>query len=87
MPEQNQMKKCLYCGEEILPEAIKCKHCKSLLTGNSQISKPSQINTQHQFTVKPKEGLFLQTMNLGCGVILAFIIFIIVMAIIMSAIG
>ncbi len=26
-----EMKKCKFCGEEILSVAIKCKHCKSVL--------------------------------------------------------
>jgi uncharacterized membrane protein YvbJ len=32
-------KKCLFCGEDILQVAIKCKHCGSMLDGSDQEKK------------------------------------------------
>lgn len=36
-PVEEELKKCPYCGEEILKVAIKCKHCQSDLQANQQV--------------------------------------------------
>jgi hypothetical protein len=35
MPSDTNTKKCLFCAEEILAEAKKCKHCGSMLDGSA----------------------------------------------------
>ncbi len=79
-------KKCPFCAEEIKADAIKCKHCKTNLNEiattpqNEQKQIGAFVEIANRLTKeakKPKEGLFLQTMNCGCAIIFIIIIFII----------
>ncbi len=45
---------CQYCGEEIKKEAIKCKHCHSMLSeeGNALVGAPAKATRQVEFRAK-----------------------------------
>lgn len=48
MSDERKVKKCPYCAEEILEEAIKCKHCKS------DLPTPDSDHLHQTLTIKNK---------------------------------
>lgn len=69
-------KTCPFCSEDILPDAVKCKHCGEFLNGRAPLAAPKQ--SAPPIIVKKEEGFFLQAMNIGCAaaVIIALVLII-----------
>jgi len=75
---KSQTKQSPFCDELIKAEAIKCKHCGTSLTENDKVFLGSENSFRLKKSEKPKEGLFLQTMNCGCAMIFLIIAIVII---------
>ncbi len=72
-----EVKKCPFCGEEILQVAIKCKHCGSMLDGSEQEKKVTvagvdpfaELHTPIKGKAKGKVT-FIGKLGIGLGILI-----------------
>jgi len=74
--------KCPECGTEVSEKAEKCPKCAYPLNPKNSITQLKN-DSKPEVIVKPKEGCFLQTLNVGC-MIIAIIIGIAILAVIFN---
>jgi len=87
-PPEPETKDCPYCGEQILTKAKKCKHCGEILDALLKRQRQAELRSsqpspqasgpppaQEKTVVKSGgEGIFLQSCNVGCAIILIIIV-------------
>jgi DNA-directed RNA polymerase subunit RPC12/RpoP len=65
--------KCSECGKEISDKAKECPHCGNPINYRENVTIPQEVNV---VSAPNKEGCFLQTMNLGCIVVIIIVVII-----------
>ncbi len=57
MSTEPATKRCPYCAEAIRAEAIKCRHCGSMLQGGSVLTRPWRRSRRHKMIAGVCAGL------------------------------
>ena len=63
---------CPECGNQVSDKAKNCPVCAYPINPEDS-NKQTSIPTTPPIVVKPKEGCFLQTLNVGCMIVAAII--------------
>jgi hypothetical protein len=72
---------CPECGTQVSDKAKNCPKCAYPI--NPEVPRQQSFTPAPPIVVKPKEGCFLQTLNVGC-MIVAVIVGIIILVVLVS---
>ena len=73
---------CPECGSQVSDKAKSCPSCAYPI--NPEVPRQQSVTPPPEIIVKPKEGCFLQTLNVGCMIIAGIIVFFILLFLLFS---